>query len=145
VYRSDYRPLGARLIGTADTIGFSGRADVSRGIVADFQAERALIVARTVARAAAKLALTKGAEKKIEEKNEAAGKIIGLLGNIGNALLERADTRSWHLLPAGISIARVQLPPGEHQLQVELGARIISLDPIMVAAGGIAIVPARAW
>ena len=145
VYRSDYRPLDARLIGSADTIGFSGRADVSRGIVADFQAERALIVARTVARAAAKLALTKGAEKKIEEKNEAAGKIIGLLGNIGNALLERADTRSWHLLPAGISIARVQLPPGEHQLQVELGARIISLDPIMVAAGDMAIVPARVW
>jgi hypothetical protein len=146
VYRSDSRPLtDARLIGAMDPIRFAGGADLSRGVVADFQAERALVIARTVARGAAKLAITKGAEKKLEEKNEAAGKIIGLLGNIGNALLERADTRSWHLLPAGISVARVQLPPGEHQLQVEVGARTVEIDPVSVRAGAVSIVSARVW
>lgn len=127
------------------TIAFAGNADLSRGVVADFRAERALVIARTVARGAAKLALTKGAEKKLEEKNEAAGKLIGLLGNLGNALLERADTRSWHLLPAGIAVARVQLPPGEHRLRVEIGARTVTLEPVTVTTGGVTIVPTRVW
>ncbi|HEX2165676.1 MAG TPA: hypothetical protein VHG09_00440 [Longimicrobiales bacterium] len=146
VYRSDSRPAtDARLIGTADTTTFVGLANVSRGVVSDFQAERALVVARTVARGAAKLAIAKGAEKKIEEKNETAGAIIGLLGNIGSVLLERADTRSWHLLPAGISIARVQLPPGEHQLQASVGARTVDIDRVRVRAGSVSIVSARVW
>lgn len=147
VYRADSRPIaGARLtIGSVDTVEFAGRADISRGVVADFNAERALVVARTVARGAAKLALTKGAEKKIEEKNEAAGAIIGLLGNIGNVLLERADTRSWHLLPAGVSVARVRLPAGEHRLQVAVGARTVPLDAVTVQSGGVSIVSARVW
>ena len=126
-------------------IAFAGHADLSRGVVADFQAERALVIARTVARGAAKLALTKGAEKKLEEKNEAAGKLIGLLGNIGNALLERADTRSWHLLPAGIAVARVQLPQGEHLLQIEIGARTVELEPVVVTDGGVTILAKRIW
>jgi hypothetical protein len=145
VYRSDYRPADARLLGAVDTIGFGGSASLSRGVIADFQAERTLVIARTVARGAAKLAITKGAEKKLEEKNEAAGKLIGLIGNIGNVLLERADTRSWHLLPAGISFARLQLPPGDHQLQIEVGARAITVDPVTVRAGVVSIVSARAW
>lgn len=146
VYRSDSRPAAsARLAGFADTVQFAGGADVSRGVIADFHAERALVIARTVARGAAKLAIAKGAEKKIEEKNETAGAIIGLLGNIGSVLLERADTRSWHLLPAGVSVARIRLPPGEHQLHVDIGARSMALEPVSVQPGGLSIVSARAW
>jgi uncharacterized protein len=146
VYRSDSRSTDdTRLIGTSDTIGFFGGADVSHGVISDFRAERALVIARTVARGAAKLAITKGAEKKLEEKNETAGAIIGLLGNIGNVLLERADTRSWHLLPAGISIARVQLAPGEHSLKVDVGARTVDIAPVEVRAGEVSVVSARAW
>ena len=146
VYRTDSRAIqGAHLIGAGDTIRFQGNADLSRSVVSDFKAERALIVARTVARGAAKLAITKGAEKKLEDRNEAAGKIIGLLGNLGNALLERADTRSWHLLPAGISIARVQLGPGEHSLSIAAGGRTMVLEPVTVQPGAVSVVSARAW
>jgi hypothetical protein len=146
VYRTDSRAIqGAHLIGAGDTIRFQGNANLSRSVVSDFQAERALIIARTVARGAAKLAITKGAEKKLEDRNETAGRIIGLLGNLGNALLERADTRSWHLLPAGISIARVQLAPGEHSLSIAAGERTIALEPVTVQPGGVSVVSARAW
>ena len=146
VYRSDSRPAAAaRLAGPADTVQFAGRADVSRGVIADFHAERALVIARTVARGTAKLAIAKSAEKKIEEKSEAAGAIIGLLGNLGSVLLERADTRSWHLLPAGVSVARLRLPPGEHRLHVDVGARSVPLEPVSVQAGGMSIVSARVW
>ncbi|HEX6306791.1 MAG TPA: hypothetical protein VFZ69_01320 [Longimicrobiales bacterium] len=144
-YRTDSRPLDASLLAPTDTVDFLGRADLSRGVVDDFTAERGLLVARTIARGAAKLALTKGAESKLEEKNEAAAKVVGLLGNLGNVLLERADTRSWHLLPAGIAVARVHLPPGEHRLSVAVGARTVELEPVRVEAGAITVVSARVW
>jgi hypothetical protein len=145
VYRSDYRaPAGARLL-ASETSAAAVTADLSRGVTADFERERALIVARTIARGTAKLAVTKGAEQKIEEKNEVAGQIFGLLGNIGSVLLERADTRSWHLLPAGVSVARLDLPAGEHELTMELDGRTLSLGRVTVAAQQTTILPARSW
>ena len=148
VYRTDYRPAsGARVVCADDTVAFAPPADVSLGVVSDFEDERALIVARTIARGAAKFALTRGAQKELEEKNEAAGKIVGLLGNAGNVLLERADTRSWHLLPSGISVARLALAPGEHEISVELGdgtGRTVSLGE-MVLSPGVTVIPVRLW
>jgi uncharacterized protein len=118
-------------------------------VLDDFEGERSLIIARTVARGAAKLALTKGAEKSIEEKNEAAGRIVGLIANLGNVLLERADTRSWHLLPGGIAVLRLELPPGEHQLTAEVGAtsvpRTVTLPTVSVRPGGVSLVAVRVW
>ncbi|HSJ24458.1 MAG TPA: hypothetical protein VK929_07325 [Longimicrobiales bacterium] len=144
-YRSDYRVGPVRLMAGADTVSISRVADISAGVLADFEEERAAILARTIARGTAKLALTKGAERRIEEHNEVAGRIVGLLGNVGTALLERADTRSWHLLPAGMSVLRVELPPGEHALSVEVDGRRIDLGPVQVQAGGLVVVPSRAW
>jgi uncharacterized protein len=120
-------------------------ASVSRGVAADFEAERNLIVARTIARGAAKLALTKGAEKKLEEQNELAGRLVGLIGNVGNALLERADTRSWHLLPASVTVLRVELAAGEHTLPLEVGGRTMAVDGVRVPSGGAVVVPVRSW
>jgi uncharacterized protein len=140
----------ARAMTGAGEVSFTRAADISRGVMADFEAERALIAARTIARGTVKLALAKGAERKLEEKNEAASRIVGLLGNISNVLTERADTRSWHLLPTGISIARVELPAGSHDVAVEIsnaggGTGSLSTGPIPVRAGTLTIVPIRAW
>jgi uncharacterized protein len=148
-YRDTRTPHGARLLTGTDTLPFHTAADVSRGVLDDFEGERSLIIARTVARGAAKLALTKGAEKSIEEKNEAAGRIVGLIANLGNVLLERADTRSWHLLPGGIAVLRLELPPGEHQLTAEVGAtsvpRTVTLPTVSVRPGGVSLVAVRVW
>jgi hypothetical protein len=140
----------ARVVAGAEEVSFTTAADISRGVIADFEAERALIAARTIARGTVKLALTKGAERKLEEKNEAASRIVGLLGNISNVLTERADTRSWHLLPTAISIARVALPAGSHDVAVEIsnaggGTGLLSTGPITVQPGILTIVPVRAW
>jgi hypothetical protein len=150
VYRSEYRPAPSVRLrqAAAPSAAPWATADLSGGVVADFESERALVVARTLARGTAKLALTKGAERSLEERNEVAGRIVGLLGNIGNVLLERADTRSWHLLPAGVSVLRVRLPAGEHALDIELGEaapRTLRLDAVTVQPGRTLIVPVRAW
>jgi uncharacterized protein len=150
VYRTDRGVQRARVMAGDEAIGFTTSADISRGIITDFEAERALIVARTIARGTVKLALTKGAERKLEEKNEAASRIVGLLGNISNVLTERADTRSWHLLPTAISLARVHLPAGSHDVAVEIGgagvgASSLRTGPLTVQPGTLTIVPLRAW
>lgn len=146
VYRSDFRPAAElRLIGVSTgPLSFATSAELSRGVIRDFERERALIVARTIARGAAKLAVTKGAERRIEKENEVAARIVGLLGNIGSALLERADTRSWHLLPAGLAVTRVDLPAGTHDMQVALDGRMLPIAAA-VRAGGTTIVPVRVW
>jgi uncharacterized protein len=149
VLQSPPRLHGARVGTDAFAQPFMHTAELSRGVAADFERERVAILARTIARSAAKLALTKGTERRLEERDETAARVVGILGNIGAALTERADTRSWHLLPAGVSIARLQLEPGRHELTVELdspgGPRSIAVGPVDVRAGRVAVVPARAW
>jgi uncharacterized protein len=147
VFRSDYSAFpSARLVAPQDTFAFAQSADLSRAVTADFERERLLVIARTIARGTVKLALTKGAEHRVEGKSELAGKIVGLLGNAGNVLLERADTRSWHLLPAGISLARVPLPAGEHTLPLELGNSAAEQTlAVHVRAGHVTIAPVRVW
>jgi hypothetical protein len=147
VYRSEYRPsAAARVTGFGDDVPFATMADLSRSVSADFEAERALIVARTLARGTAKLALIRSAEKSAEDRSEVAGLLVGLLGNIGSVLLERADTRSWHLLPASVGVIRMRLPIGEHDLGIALdGSRDVPLGTVAVRPGQTSILPVRAW
>jgi hypothetical protein len=149
VYRAEYRaPHTFRLAGIGDGVWSGPSADLSRAVVADFETQRPLLVARTIARGTAKLALAKSAERSIEEKSEVVGALVGLLGNIGGVLTERADTRSWHLLPAGIAVSRVRLPAGEHDLAVELGDGVqgrVTVGTVAVLPGGISILPVRSW
>ncbi|NIP80794.1 MAG: hypothetical protein GWM90_16890, partial [Gemmatimonadetes bacterium] len=48
-------------------------------------------MARTVARAATKLAVTKTVEREVGERDEVMGQILGILTNIGTLVTERAD------------------------------------------------------
>lgn len=145
VYRSDYRPAPARLLGDGAAFDFGTTADLSRSVVADFEGERLMLIARTIARGTAKLALTKNAERSLEEKSEVAGRLVGLLGNIGSVLLERADTRSWHLLPAGLSVARIRVAPGEHTLTADIGGRQTPAATLTLSPGQVTILPLRTY
>jgi len=121
-------------------------ADVSAAVVADFQRDRVALVARTLARAAAKAAVSRGLEQEVAEKDETAGALLGVLANVGTALLEQADTRGWNLLPTEIGFARLRLPAGTHELRVTLdGGGVLELGSVQVPAGGLVLVPGRAW
>ncbi|MEX2610089.1 MAG: hypothetical protein WEA24_09105 [Gemmatimonadota bacterium] len=121
-------------------------ADVSAAVIADFERDRVALVARTLARAAAKAAVSRGLEKEVAEKDETAGALLGILANVGTALLEHADTRGWNLLPTEIGFARLRLPAGTHELRVTVdGGQILELGPVEVREGGLVIVGTRAW
>jgi len=85
--------------------------DLSRRAAATFEAERGQMLFRTILRALAKYAATRAAER----EDPTAGAIVNLLG----VLTERADTRCWLTLPDRLSVARLTLPAGRHELRVE--------------------------
>lgn len=93
------------------------------------------VIGKAVARSFIKFALAQGSGKAAEKLP--GGKLTGFLvksavAATGSAT-EEADKRSWRILPAQIRIARVPLPAGKHQLNVNLldeNGRIVGTQPI---------------
>ncbi|MBI5890096.1 MAG: hypothetical protein HZB47_05395 [Nitrosomonadales bacterium] len=79
------------------------------------------ITARAVARAIAKGAIQESVDKAGQQGDDAGAKLIGsLLVRVAAVATERADTRSWLTLPANVQLARLTLPPGTYDVQMEL-------------------------
>jgi hypothetical protein len=109
----------------------------------DERRNRVAVMARAMARASAKYAITKAVKDK---KGETAGK----LANMGVGLLERADVRSWHLLPQEVQLFRQHVPAGSRTLRLEVAdaagmPRVVELGQVTVRAGEVTIVPYRLW
>jgi hypothetical protein len=117
-------------------------ANVDDASAVDERRERAGLVTRELVRAAAKYAVTKAAYDK-------GGEVAGKIADVGSFLLDRADVRSWHLLPQEVVLLRVRLPEGQHRLRIEVGEganlRQVDLGPVTVKQGSVALVPARLW
>lgn len=142
-------------------------ASVSDALAADYRRDRGAIMTRTVARAMTKYAAARameaavqsaaskdddggGKKKKKKTKNEdaarAAGLVARLLTNAASTALERADTRAWTLLPGSVSVVRMRIPAGTHELLVDAaGTRQLSLPSVVVKAGRTIVVSARLW
>jgi Uncharacterized protein conserved in bacteria len=145
VLRRSPRPWGGDVRVTVDDLpvdGIAASAVVDDASAVDERRERTALAVRAAARAAAKFAVTKAIE---EKKGEVAGK----LANLGASLLERADVRSWHLLPQEISLIRVRVPAGTRAVRLQAGegwaVRTVELGNVVVRRGEMSIVPVRLW
>lgn len=84
----------------------------------DEQAEETLdnempaIIARTIARVSIK--------NRIVDKTRNDSPLLSLALNIATFLTEQADTRAWNTLPQQILIMRLNLPAGDHDLNLKL-------------------------
>jgi hypothetical protein len=95
----------------------SGNATATSEMVEDVNdlAEKSLndrlpvIIARGVARMVAKSVVVSEAKKQ-------GGELAGFFANVASAVSERADTRSWSLLPGNILMARLPLAAGKYDL-----------------------------
>lgn len=109
-------------------------------VSADESRERTALLARAVARAGAKYAVTKAVK-------DSRGDVAGSITNIGAALMERADIRSWHLLPQSVTLLRVRVPAGQRTVHINVddGMEGVELGEVLVRPGQVTIVPARVW
>ena len=135
--------------------------DISEAEIADFERERGWTYARAVLRMAVKAIAAEAAEqaarkaaegKKGDKKDEAKaarwGSFFGFLTSAAGAILERADTRSWNLLPQRVSLVRVRLPAGTQSVVITApgvaGGRI-EIPDVQVRAGRLTVATTRFW
>ena len=84
--------------------------DVENIAIETFNAQRPVILFRTLVRAIGKYLLYRQANKKHEA--------LGILTNLAGVLTEQADTRSWRTLPNQIFMVRMPLPMGTHTVKL---------------------------
>jgi uncharacterized protein len=95
--------------------------DLSAATEREIQAARAAAFTRMIARGIGKYLISREAERGAEKAGgEVAGFLVGRLTNVLANGLERADTRSWSLLPDHVSMVRTRLGPGEHRVRLEV-------------------------
>lgn len=115
--------------------------DVSMAVAADLRRARPGMLLRMVARASAKATLAEA----IEDEHEWAGMLFGMV----SAGIERADTRSWQLLPGTLRAVRLRVPAGEQSPVVQVGSGIsqvnVRLGSLSLQPGRVGIVDARVW
>ena len=75
------------------------------------------ITARAVARLVLKNAMAKNVKKQNGDGGT-GGLLLSIVTDVGAIVSERADTRSWSLLPGNFLMARLVLPAGTHDLKV---------------------------
>nr|MBC8425189.1 hypothetical protein [bacterium] len=106
--------IGARV--SSGTVGGQTRTvlveDIAGRAERRFATDLDGIMLKTIARALVKFV----AKEKVDDKSKLAGLLVNILG----AATERADTRGWLTLPHGIALARLSLPPGVHDIRVDL-------------------------
>ncbi|MFQ5746101.1 MAG: hypothetical protein ACE5HF_02650 [Gemmatimonadota bacterium] len=120
--------------------------DVTASVTQEFDAGLGGVLVKALARAATKYAAVEGIEEGFGGSDEVLGRLAGLAANAAGALLERADLRSWHLVPARLDVVRLRLPPGRHSLTAILSAgRELRLPDVQVRAGETTVTAARLW
>lgn len=125
--------VGAGIAG-GDAVGYRA-ANLAREARITFDAEKPSIFFKTILRGLTKYLATRQVKK-------SGGQVAGLLSNLFGAAVEKADTRSWLTLPGSIHMVRLSLPPGTHDLEVEVldaQGRCVHADRmpgVTVSAGG---------
>lgn len=115
------RVAGARISVSGQRADTQKMEDIDAIARASLDARMAAITARAVARAVAKGAIQKSVDEVGGRDSDRAAQLIGsFLVRIASVATERADTRSWLTLPANVQLARLQLPPGTYDVNVEL-------------------------
>jgi hypothetical protein len=143
--RRPYHPpwRATLLVDSNATQSFGVTADLCNAVANDFRRQRGAVLARGIARAGIKLALARAAEKKAEDKHgELAGSLTRFGMNALNVATERADLRQWRLLPGELSIVRMILPAGTHDLAIDYVARPGDA-PRRLVIGRTEIIPGR--
>jgi hypothetical protein len=146
------RALGAPSIADAPgTVSVIAAADLSEAEVADFDRVRTWTYARAVLRVAVKAIAAEEAEKAVkrstkdEKKGDRLGQLFGFLTSAAGAVLERADTRNWNLLPQAVTLVRVRVPVSAHDVRLAIPGGTVLLPLPRIRPRGVTLATARIW
>ncbi|MFW6192008.1 MAG: hypothetical protein ACOC83_00865 [Gemmatimonadota bacterium] len=123
--------------------------DVSSAVRDEFRRDAPLVIAKALLRGVLKHEISKAIEKEVSEEDETLGEVAGVLAQAAGAILERADTRSWHLLPARLDVTVLRAPADDGgsaflRAGVDSDARL-RLDPVRWSRDGLAVATVRLW
>ncbi len=119
--------------------------DLSAIAARDYEEQKPKILGRMVARGLFKEVTASKVESTARDR---AGPIVGLLARLGlrtaATLTERADRRSWSLLPAEVRVARFTLEPGPHAVSLRVRdsggrVRVVDLGEVVVRPGELTV------
>jgi hypothetical protein len=125
---------------------------LSEGVASDFGREAPGRLARALARTALRQGLVEAGEASFRQarkdrKHDDAWRVAGAVAWLAagaSTLAERADTRSWALLPDELSVHRVHVPAGEYVLRQD-GPGGALLGTVQLRAGETRVVAWREW
>ncbi len=117
--------------------------DFGHEIAAEYESLRPKIIGSALTRLIARAAAAEAARRLPRKSDESTKALAALAAEAALVAMDKPDTRSWTFLPAHMCIGRIRVPPGRHELHVELRGRnpktrVIQVD---VPPGGFHVVP----
>lgn len=84
-----------------------------------YKVKEPIIYARTVVRTFLKAAAANKLKNESKKENDRLGSMVNIMGKFAQETTEKADLRSWQTMPGKAYGTVLQLPPGEHNIQVQ--------------------------
>lgn len=142
-YSSSTRPLyGARLVVNNKSVNLETVENIDALARNALDDEMPAITARAIARAVVK-------HKTQKEAEDRGGALAGFLMTITNIATEHGDTRSWTTLPQEIQVARIVLPKGPQNVQIQMingaGVAVDVIDKVVDIKSGKLSFVAEHW
>ena len=125
--------------------------DINAIAIASLKDRMGRVKGKMIARAIVKFAMAKGAEVAGNQASGGLGSLLGAATSIVGAVTEKADLRSWLLLPSSIDVAKAFVPPGKYPVTVTLHSatggliRTLKLGDVDVKPGKKAFVSVRSF
>jgi hypothetical protein len=125
--------------------------DISSSVADDFGRDAPARLARAAGRVIARQLMVEAGEKALDKaddskKHKTAWRVAGLVAFVAagaSAIAERADTRSWALVPDHLVVKRMWLPAGEYTVWRDAAGRRTST--VVVKPGATTIATVRDW
>ena len=138
-------------IGDSTLVVDGGGGDISSSVADDFGRDAPARLARAAGRVIARQLMVEAGEKAFDKaddskKHKTAWRVAGLVAFVAagaSALAERADTRSWALVPDHLVVKRVWLPAGEYTVWRDAAGHRTS--KVVVKRGATSIASVRDW
>lgn len=146
------RSAGLRVVVDDAAVPAPPAENVSAAVISGWEAQRSGVAARMLTRSVTRYLLAREAERKADKQGgKIARWLVGALVNGASNAVERADTRSWSLLPDRVSLVRVRVPAGEHDIRIERlspGGEVVGVEElgtVVVRPGERIFLQRRVW